>query len=360
MSANPSRKVSSPITVDDLCKRLGTTVPEGVEGKLATGVTSLTAATAWDVSFLSGEKFIGEANNSRALLIIAPHGFELERKNVVYTNDVMGAVLTVIEYFFPAPAAEEFVHPTAVVADSAKLGANVFVGPHVTIGEGAVIGDNVRIEAGCAIGARSLIGEGSLLHPRAVVQHECVLGKRVILHPGAVIGADGFKYEFARGRLSKIPQVGRVVLGDDVEVGANATIDRAGFADTSIGARTKIDNLVHIAHNCTVGSDCVIVAQVGVAGSVTIGRGVMIGGQAAVKDHVTIGDGAMIGGRSGVSSDLAPQVRVIGNPTVSLRDYGRLTHFMKNFGSYWEKLRPLLRDRDSDDMQHDASDDVRS
>ena len=170
------------------------------------------------------------------------------------------------------------------------------------------------------------------------------MGNRVIVHAGAVIGDDGFKYEIADGRLRKIPQVGIVVIEDDVEIGANATIDRAGFHETRIGARTKIDNLVHIAHNVTIGSDSIIVAQVGIAGSTKIGRGVMIGGQAGLKDNIAIGDGTKIAAGSGVASNARPGSELMGAPAVQMPDFLRELKAIKRLPALMDEVLPLVRE----------------
>lgn len=336
----------APLTVRELCARLKVTPPAGHEDTLLTGINTLEAATEQEVAYVQKERFVDAARDSKAGLLIAAQGLPLDRSNVVYLKDVMDGVLTVLEHFHPSPAARAFVHPTAVIASSAQLGNDVFIGPQVTVGERARIGDRCRIEAQSVVGDDCELGEGCLLHPRVTLMHGTRVGRRAILHSGSVIGADGFRYEATRGRLCKIPQVGIVVLEDDVEVGANSTIDRAGLSETRIGARTKIDNLVHIAHNVTIGSDCIIVAQVGIAGSTKVGRGVMIAGQTGIADYVTIGDRVRIGGRSGVYQNIPSGSEVIGSPAIPVKDWMRFVRFYKQFSQYWEKMKGFLGTRD--------------
>jgi UDP-3-O-[3-hydroxymyristoyl] glucosamine N-acyltransferase len=256
----------------------------------------------------------------------------------------MLAVIRIIEHFHPTRPARVGIHPTAVVDATATIGEGTEIGPKVVIEAGARVGARTRIEAGCFIGEGVEIGEDCWLSPNVTVLTGSHLGRRVRVYPGAVIGADGFRFEVLGGRLRKIPQVGRVVIEDDVEIGANATIDRAFLTETRIGARTKMDNAVHIAHNVEVGSDCILVAQVAIAGSTKVGRGVQVGGAAVMKDHITVGDGARIGGRAGVQSNLPPRAQVMGTPALDVKDYARFMHFYKNFGEYWDRLRAMLDD----------------
>jgi UDP-3-O-[3-hydroxymyristoyl] glucosamine N-acyltransferase len=294
------------------------------------------------MAYIQSAKVTKDTSQVQAGLLLVPMDLETSHRGAVRVGNVMEAVVKVLNTFHPPAAPVAFVHPSAVVDPTATVGENTFIGPLVSVGRGATIGANCRLEAQCHVGDYAIVGDGSRLHPRSVVMDHCELGKRVELHPGAVIGADGFRFEVIRGRLTKVPQVGRVVIGDDAEIGANTTIDRAGLAETRVGARTKIDNQVQIGHNCEIGSDCVIVAQVGIAGSCKLGRGVMIGGASSVKDHVTIGNGVKIGGRSGVQHDLPDGAEVIGNPAISIREYARFVWFYRNFSAQWSRLKKVL------------------
>lgn len=331
------------LTAGELVTLVGGVLPPALDAGLTLkGMAPSTEAAADQVAYIQDSKRAGDLESCKAGLVLVPPALEGRHPAAVIVPNVMEAVVKVLNAFHPSPAPVAFIHPTAVVDPTATIGANTFVGPLAVIEAGAIVGANCRIEAQAFVGEGATIGDGTRLHPRAVVMHGCSIGRRVEIHPGAVIGADGFRYEVINRRLTKIPQVGCVVIEDDVEIGANTTIDRAGLSETRIGARTKIDNQVQIGHNCTVGSDCVIVAQVGIAGSCKLGRGVMMGGGAALKDHVTIGNGVRIAGLSGVQHDLADGAEVIGNPAVPIREYARFVWFYKNFSAQWSRLKKAI------------------
>jgi UDP-3-O-[3-hydroxymyristoyl] glucosamine N-acyltransferase len=214
------------------------------------------------------------------------------------------------------PQPDPGVHPTAAVHPTAQLGARVRIGPHVTVDRRVRLGDDVVLHAGVCLYADVVIGDGCVLHANTVIRHRCKLGRRVLLHQNVSIGADGFGYRPPRGGLGfvKIPHVGNVELEDDVEIGANACVDRAKFGTTLIGEGTKIDNLCHIGHNVRIGRHCSISGLTGVAGSTIIEDGVMIGGGANIRDHITIGAKARVGGASGVGADVPAGVTVTGYP----------------------------------------------
>jgi UDP-3-O-[3-hydroxymyristoyl] glucosamine N-acyltransferase len=211
------------------------------------------------------------------------------------------------------------IHPSAVVEKGARVAASATVGPLCVVEDGAVIGERVHLQGQVTIGRGAAVGDDSWLMAGAVLSAECVLGKRVHLQPGVVIGGDGFGYELVKGRHMKVPQVGIAVLGDDVEVGANSTIDRSRFGTTSVGEGTKIDNLVQVGHNVVIGKHCLICALVGIAGSVTIGDYVVIGGQSGLAGHLKVGSGAMIAAQSGVKDDIPAKTTVWGSPSLPLK-----------------------------------------
>jgi UDP-3-O-[3-hydroxymyristoyl] glucosamine N-acyltransferase len=208
------------------------------------------------------------------------------------------------------------IHPSAVVSADARVASTATIGPLCVIEAGAVVGERAWLQAQVFIGRNATIGDDAWLMTGAIVANECQLGKRVRLQPGVVIGSDGFGYEFVKGRHEKVPQVGSVVVGDDVEIGANTTIDRARFSRTVIGEGTKIDNLVQIAHNVIVGKHCLLCSQVGISGSTTIEDYVVLAGQVGVGGHITIGKGAKAGGQAGITADVAPGAFINGTPAV--------------------------------------------
>jgi UDP-3-O-[3-hydroxymyristoyl] glucosamine N-acyltransferase len=214
------------------------------------------------------------------------------------------ALTTLLRLFHPEPPEAPGIHATAAVGEGARVDPTASVGPHAVIEAGAVIGARSRVGALSFVGAGVVIGEDVVLYPRVVVRDGVRVGHRVIVHPGAVLGADGFGYAFDGAAHRKIPQVGGLRVGDDVEIGANATIDRGTLGDTVIGRGSKIDNLVQVGHNCQVGEHVILVAQVGVSGSCRIGSRAVLAGQVGIVDHVTVGEGAILTAQSGVAGDV--------------------------------------------------------
>ncbi len=280
------------------------------------GFNGIREAVAGEIAFLANPKYAPLLQTTRASAVIvngdAPR---LGKAPLLVASDPSLAFAQVMAHFAPPTALPEpGVHPTAVIAPSAVVGKSAWIGPQVVIGERSSIGEGCRIHAGAVIGAEAEIGPGSVLHPRVVLYDGVSLGARVIVHAGSVIGCDGFGYATVNGVHHKLPQQGTVVVEDDVEIGAGVTVDRARFGRTVIGRGTKIDNLVHVGHNVSIGEGCLLVAQVGIAGSTRIGRGVVLAGQTGVAGHLEIGDGAVIGARSGVTKSLPARAIVFGLP----------------------------------------------
>jgi len=327
-----------------ICDLLGVVVPEGRGGEVFLGVATLEEAGSAHISFMHGDKHSSAAAASKAGAILVPEKAHFTCENALRVPDVIEALIKVLNQFHPVHAPSAHRDPSAAISATAQIGKDVHLGAHVVVGAGSVIGDRTRLEAGTVIGANASIGSDCRVGPNASILDDTQVGDRVQVHAGVVLGADGFRFEVLKGRPTKVPQVGRVVIGDDVEIGANSTIDRASFSETRIGARTKIDNQVHIGHNVTVGSDCILVAQVGIAGSAKLGRGVMIGGKGAVADHVSLGDGTQVAGFSAVHHNLPPRSKVIGVPAIPAKDFARFHHFQKNFEKHWGKIKHLFRD----------------
>ncbi len=251
-----------------------------------------------------------EASAAGALLIgsTAP----AVRKPALRAQNVRAAFARVLGAFAPASHAGEGTHPTAVVAPDARVGRDVTLGPLVVVEAGAAIGDRSALRAGVTVGARARIGADCLLHPNVTIYPDTIIADRVIIHGGTVIGSDGFGYATEDGVHLKIPHLGRVVIEDDVEIGANVTVDRATLGETRIGRGTKIDNLVQVGHNVTIGEGVIVVSQVALAGSVTIGPGALLAGQSGVADHRTVGARARVLGRAAVLKDVPPGATVSG------------------------------------------------
>jgi UDP-3-O-[3-hydroxymyristoyl] glucosamine N-acyltransferase len=310
-----------------------------------TEVGSLADARSGCVSFLGNMKYRNEVQTTNASVVLLPPSYENEPKDgqcfLFFDNPslAIGLLCRDIERKCALRPALG-IHGTAVVDDTASIGSGVSVGPNVVICPGATISDGVVIMAGCYIGKDAKIGEGSILRPSVVVMDFCEIGKRVTLSPGVVIGADGFGYETVDGVHEKIPQLGNVIIGDDVEIGANATVDRARFSCTKIGRGTKIDNLVQIGHNVTIGDGCIIIAQTGISGSTTIGNHVVIGGQVGIAGHLHIPDGVMIAGKSSVASYKSGRV-LRGNPSMPINEMNRIYVLMRQLPELFARVSSL-------------------
>jgi UDP-3-O-[3-hydroxymyristoyl] glucosamine N-acyltransferase len=318
-----------------------------------TGVSRVQGAKAGDITYLSGSKLLKDARNSDASAVIVKSVIEdLNKPQITVANPEL-AFAKLLGHFYVTPIVCEGISAHAFVADDAVIGENVTIYPFAVIGKCAVIGQDSVIHAGVFIGAKSVVGEGCLIYPNVTIREGITIGNRVIIQSGAVIGSDGFGYVFDGRAHRKIPQVGTVVIGDDVEIGANTTIDRATTGATVIGCGTKIDNLVQIGHNCTIGRSVILVSQVGIAGSCNIGDGVVIGGQAGVPDHVSIEAGAMIGAKSGVVGNISKGI-FTGSPAIPHRTFLKssaiiphLPEMKKKIAELEEKVNRLLNPADS-------------
>lgn len=317
-----------PMTVNELVTRLGGQLTG--DGSLEiTALASLAEARPGDVSFFKDAKYAAPLAATRASAVLVPSAWQGDcpAPALIRVADPNAAFAKAAEWFAPPPVVRApGIHPTAVIGQNVRLGQDVHVGPWTVIEDGTVIGDRAVIEAQVFIGQRVELGEDSHIYPQVTIREECKLGRRVILHSGVRIGGDGYGYNPVfrpDGTISieKIPQLGIVELGDDVEVGCNTTIDRARFGRTRIGNATKIDNLVQIGHNVQVGDYSGIIAQAGVAGSTRIGSGCLIWAQAGLSGHLTIGDRAQVGPKSGLSKDVPEGEYYLGLPAIPKRDF---------------------------------------
>ena len=280
--------------------------------RVVTGVASLTSAGPDDLSYVADRDHVASALVSRAGAFIAPHGVQGLPAPTLACRDPRRGLATALNLFHPSAEPVPGVDASARIAPDARIHPTASIGAMAVVESGATIGAHVRVGPLVYVGAGAAIGDGSILHPHAVIYGGCRLGRRVIVHAGAVIGADGFGFIPGPEGPAKIPQVGTVIVEDDVEIGANSTIDRATLGETVVGRGTKIDNLVHIGHNVEVGHRCLLAAQVGVAGSSRIGNDVLFGGQVGISDHVRIGDGAMLSGGTAVMRDVPAGQRFAG------------------------------------------------
>ena len=330
---------------------------------LITGIGGLKDARPGDLTFLANPKYLPLLVQTAAAAVITSRDIARASKPIVRTDHPSLAFARIAETLFPpAHRHPQGVHATAVVSPRATLGRGVALGPHVVVEDEAVIGDGVVLYAGVYVGARARIGGQTLIYPNVVIREDAVIGRRVIIHGGTVIGADGFGFGTVDGIHHKIPQRGTVVIEDDVEIGANCAIDRARFDVTRVGRGTKIDNLVHIAHNVIIGEHALLVAQVGISGSTTLGHHVTLGGQVGVVGHVTIGDHAVVGAQGGVTKSMPPGGYWWGTPARDLAQwkqmYGAtqlLPKWQARVAALTKQVEQLKEQRDGTTPAHDRA-----
>lgn len=316
----------------------------GDENLVITGLSGIQEAREGDLTFIAGSKYSSLAKTTKASAIITPRGMTIPGKTIIRTEHPSLAFADIAASLVDDKAYRpRGIHPTAVIAPDATIGAGAAVGAYTVIEGGAAVGERTVIYSGCYVGHRTAIGKDCLIYPRVTLRERVSVGDRVIIHSGTVIGSDGFGFVQVDGVHRKIPQTGTVLVGDDVEIGANVTVDRARFDKTVIGRGTKIDNLVQIAHNVTIGEHCIIVAQVGVSGSTTIGSRAILAGQAGTDGHLTIGEGAVIASRAGVTKDIAPHTKVSGFPAQPHLQEQRLQACVRRLPVYVQTVKDLQR-----------------
>ena len=327
------------LTLREIAERLGGRLlgPD----RVITGVQPLESAAPGDLSFLAHPRYRPQLESCMAGGVLVGPGVEMPDRSLVVVDRPYVALAKVMAFFHPPRRPPSGVSPRASVAPDCQMGRGVSIGAFVTIAEGCRIGDRVILMPGVTLGETVRIGEDSILFPSVTVGDGCVLGARVVVHAGSVVGSDGFGYAEDAGAHLKIPQVGNVVVEDDVEIGANVTLDRATFGSTRIRKGTKIDNLVQVGHNCDVGENSILVAQVGLSGSVRLGRGVIFAGQSGSVGHVTVGEGTRVGAKSAVTKDLPPRSYVIGHPARDHREWKRAQAALANLPSLNRRIAEL-------------------
>ncbi|MCM8780964.1 MAG: UDP-3-O-(3-hydroxymyristoyl)glucosamine N-acyltransferase, partial [Candidatus Omnitrophica bacterium] len=279
---------------------------------------------------------------TRASAIITSKEIKSAPKPIIRTQNPSLAFAKIVSLMSSyQPTHPKGIHPTAVIGKNVKLGKDVAVGPYTVIEDEASVGDNTIIYAGCYIGYATQIGANTIIYPQVSIRERVVIGNHVIIHSGTVIGADGFGYVTLDGVHHKIPQIGTVVIEDDVEIGANVTVDRARFDKTLIGRGAKIDNLVQIAHNVIIGENSIIVAQVGISGSTVIGREVTLAGQAGLVGHINIGDGAVVAAQAGVTKSVPPHTTVSGYPAKPHQIAKRINACVQNLPRLYKKIENI-------------------
>ncbi len=341
--------------VRELAEWLGATF-EGDGEKELDGAGALETAGAAEVAFVGSRKAARQADASAAGCLIVPADFTNPGgRTVIRAPEPRTAFARAITALHPAPPLAPGIHPTAQVAEGAQVPPDCAVGAQATIGEGARIGARCRIGAGCAIGRRVSIGDGSVLYANVTVYDDVDIGARAVLHSGCVLGADGFGFALAGDHYEKFPQIGRVVIGDDVEIGANSCVDRAALGVTWIGDGTKLDNMVHVAHNCRIGRHVVVAAQTGFSGGVVVEDYAVIGGQVGIGDKARIESRAVLGSGSGVlTSKIVRAGQVMwGTPARPLKEhlerlanFDRLPGMRRELAELRKRVEELERDAD--------------
>jgi UDP-3-O-[3-hydroxymyristoyl] glucosamine N-acyltransferase len=305
-----------------------------------TAARALNEAGPGDVTFIESDRHAPLLKSCRATAVVVPQNLAAPGLNVIRVADPLTAFIAIVRHLH-APRQGETpplgIDPRAAVHPTARVGPEPSIYPFATVGEGSTIGARCRIHSGAAVGRDCRLGDDVTLHPNVVLYDGTVLGHRVIIHGNAVIGADGFGYRLQNGRHAKVPQLGHVEIGDDVEVGACTTIDRGTFQATRIGEGTKIDNLVQVAHNCQIGRHNLFVSQMGIAGSSSSGDYVVVAGQVGICDHVHIGSRVVVGAKAGVTKDVAEGERILGAPATPEREQKRILMSL-------EKLPEMRRD----------------
>jgi UDP-3-O-[3-hydroxymyristoyl] glucosamine N-acyltransferase len=303
------------LTVAEIAQRLNGVV-EGDGAAEISGLAGIREAQPGQLTFIANPRYAQAAAATRAGAVIVAEDWSRPcATTLIRVKNPDKAFATVAEWFAPPPIAfPPGIHPTAIVAADAKVGRDVHLGPYCVVEPGATIGDRCVLVANCYVGHGASLGEDSKLYPQVSLREYVQVGRRAIIHNGVVIGSDGFGYVQEDAVRKKIPQIGTVAIGDDVEIGANTTIDRARFGQTRIGNGVKIDNLVQIAHNVVIGDNSVLVAQVGLSGSTAVGSRTILAGQTGVAGHLVIGDDVIAGAQSGITKDIPSGTFVIGAP----------------------------------------------
>ncbi len=333
------------LTLSDLAGLVGGRAAGDVETTIS-GVTSLAKAGPADLGLLIDSRYSRDAEESIAGAILVSSKLEdtldPSRSRIV-VDDPRLALPVILDQFYSDARPPPGIHDTAVVAPDVRIGTGVSVGPYVVIEGRVAIGDGTTLHAHVVVRRAVRIGQHATLHPHVVVYPNVQVGDRVVIHAGARVGVDGFGYTASADGPERIPHVGTCVIGDDVEIGANSCIDRGSIGHTELGAQVKLDNLVHIAHNVTVGPRTVLAAQVGIAGSTQVGADTRWGGQAGARDHILVGDGAQVAGQTGLTEDVPAGSVMGGFPARSLKDFLKAQALLFRLGSLRRRVRVLER-----------------
>ena len=315
------------------------------DGRIAIkGAASLESASAGDVAYLEDEKFFVAANETKASCVITPAGADVKVPCRIEVKNPKLAFALMAEVLHPPKQRHPEIHHTAVISPAAKISDSVFIGAFVCVGGNSIVGEHTQLRAGAKVGDDVTIGRDCVIHPNVFIEDGVTIGNNVVLHAGVVIGADGFGYVRGEMGYHKFPQIGTVIIEDDVELGANTCVDRGALGRTRIGRGTKIDNMVHVGHNCDIGERVVIAAQTGISGSVTIEDDCIIGGQVGFGDHVLVKSGAIIGSKAGILPGKIVRPGVWwGIPIQPLDEYKRLNAHVSRLPHVRQELKELTQ-----------------
>ncbi len=331
------------MTVKDIADLLGGEVL-GDEAVVITGIASMQEAEKGELTFLTNPRYRRLFSETKASAIITLRDVTCCGKTLIRVDDPSSALVKLVDKFYPSRIVHpEGKHSTAIIAKSATIGSGVSIGAYTVIEEDVTIGDNTKIYPGCYVGRGVKIGKDSLLYANISIREGAILGNRVLIQSGSVIGSDGFGFITKDQKHKRIPQIGIVEIEDDVEIGANVAIDRARLGRTVIGKGTKIDNLVHIAHNVKIGKNCLIIAQVGMSGSSAIGNNVIMAGKSGTVGHVSVGDNTIVAGKSGVTKDIPKNSCVWGFPARPLSIAKRVDVYTQKLPDIYNTVKELKK-----------------
>jgi UDP-3-O-[3-hydroxymyristoyl] glucosamine N-acyltransferase len=341
-------------TATEIAKQLAGEV-RGDGSIVLTGFAPADRARAGDLTFAENETYFQRAEASAASAILVAGNFSSPTKTLICVANARIAFARVLPIFFPEPTYAPGIHPSAVIAPGAIVDATAHIGPHCIVGGEVRIGARVVLQGGNSVGFQSQLGDDTHLFPNVTLYPHTQVGSRVRIHSGTVIGSDGFGYVFDQGVHRKVPQVGNVIIGDDVEIGANVTVDRGALGPTTIGKGTKIDNLVQIAHNVSIGDHSLIVSQVGIAGSTKLGNYVVLGGQVGIAGHLKIGNQVTVAAQSGVMHDIKDGEKLLGSPAVQDRQAKRQYIAIQQLPELIRRVRDLEKKLGTADVSPDQS-----
>lgn len=335
------------LTATQLANLVNGTVDGDCDVKVST-FARIEEGTPGALSFLANPKYTHYIYSTDSSIVLVKNDFEAElpiKATLIRVEDPYATMAHLLEMVTKMSDSEKVgVESPSYVSEGVEIPADAYIGAFAYIGKNVKLGKGVKIYPHVYVGDACVIGEGTILYSGAKIYHSCKIGNSCIIHSGAVIGADGFGFAPVNGSFEKIPQTGNVEIEDDVEIGANTTIDRAMMGSTRICSGTKLDNLIQIAHNCSVGSNTVMAAQVGVAGSAKIGANCMLGGQVGVVGHITLGDGTQVGAQSGVSKGTMAGARIMGSPAVDMGEHARTLVYQKKLGSLFDRVKTLEKE----------------